>query len=380
MTFEIKVLDPRQLSKKVGVVIGTRPGFVMFGPIIQALRQGGVPHFVIHTAQHYSPNMDAQFFADLNLPQPDYKIEGVAEKKTHAGQTAAMLVGIEEILLKEQPKVVLVGGDANTNFAGAVAARKLQIKIAHLEAGERTFDWRVPEEHNRRMIDHISEYLFVTNEKAKAYLEREAVMGEIFITGNPKVDASLQHLEVAKKKSDALGRFGLKPRGYAIMTSHREENVDFPDLLRGIFQGVSEASQKLGLPVLFLAHPRTLKRLGEFHLSEWAQSLPGIKITEAVGYLDFLNLLAHARLVFTDSGGVQQEACIHGIPAVTLHYVTEWTETLEHGANRLAGTSPEGIVKAALEAYQQTGEWPQPYGDGTTGEMICGILRRILEE
>jgi UDP-N-acetylglucosamine 2-epimerase (non-hydrolysing) len=379
MTQDIKVLSAQHLTRQAAVVVGTRPGFIMLAPVIHALRRAEVRHFVIHTGQHYSPNMDAQFFADLNLPDPEYKVEGVGRHPTHGGQTAAMLVGVEQALLKERPRVVIVGGDANTNLAGALAARKLSLQVAHVEAGERSYDWRSPEEHNRRMIDHISEYLLCTNDKARKYLEKEAVLGKIFITGNPKVDASLQHLELAKAKSDALARFNLAPQGYAILTTHREESVDFPDILQGILAGVSQASQELKLPVLFLAHPRTLKRLNEFGMWDWARALPGLTISEAVGYLDFLNLLAHARLVFTDSGGVQQEACIHRVPAVTMHDFTEWTETLEHGANRLSGTTPQGIRNAAHEAFRKTGPWPMPFGDGTAGEKIVAILRPVIE-
>lgn len=380
MAHEVKVLSSGLLERKAGVVVGTRPGIVMFAPIIHELRRRSIPHVVIHTGQHYSPNMDAQFFRDLNLPEPEYKLTGVADKKTHGGQTAAMLEGIESILLKERPRMILVGGDANTNLAGALAARKLRIGVGHVEAGERSFDWRMPEEHNRRIIDHISDYLFATGENGKSHLLHEAVQGEIYVTGNPIVDASLQHLDLAKAKSDALDRFALQPNGYALLTTHREENVDFPDLLRSALEGVSQASVALQLPVLFLAHPRTLKRLREFELYDWACKLPGLRIHEALGYLDFLNLIAHSRLVFTDSGGVQQEACIHQVPAVTLRENTEWVETLEHGANRLAGTDPQRIQDGARQALQVSRGWPIPFGDGTTAAQIATIVQRVLEE
>jgi UDP-N-acetylglucosamine 2-epimerase (non-hydrolysing) len=379
MNFDLKIFEKASLLPKVVVIIGTRPGIVMFAPIIHALEGSRVPHLVIHTGQHYSPNMDAQFFTDLNLPQPHYKLAGVGEKKTHGGQTAAMLEGIEQVLMKERPQLVLVGGDANTNLAGALAARKLRMQVGHVEAGERSYDWRMPEEHNRRIIDHISEYLFATNEKGKANLEKEAVQGTIYITGNPIVDASQQHLELAKRNSKALARFNLAEGQYGILTTHREENVDFAPILKGILEGVSQAAQHLRLPVVFLGHPRTLKRVREFGLQEWAHALPGLQIHEAVGYLDFLNLLAQARLVFTDSGGVQQEACIHQIPVVTLRENTEWTETLAAGANRLAGTDPAKILEAATAAYHAARGWPVPFGDGHTAGRIVAICKDILE-
>lgn len=378
MKQEIKVLDHQRLERKVGVVVGTRPGIVMFAPIIHALRDAGIPQIVIHAGQHYSPVMDADLFRDLNLPQPDHKVEGVGEKRTHAGQTGVMMEGIERALLTERPKLVLVGGDANTNLAGALAARKLRIQVGHVEAGERSFDWRMPEEHNRRIIDHISEHLFATGEIGKGHLEHEAVQGRIYVVGNPIVDASLQHLEIARQKSDALRRLGLTPGSYLLMTSHREENVDFAENLRGVIEGVSQASQRLGRPAIFLAHPRTRKRLEEFELLDWAQAQPGIRLTEPVAYLDFLNLIAHAHLVFTDSGGVQQEACIHHVPAITLRENTEWVDTLKHGANRLAGTDPQRILAAAIEADGVAREWGAPFGDGTTAVQIATIVKDIL--
>ncbi len=377
---EKKVIRKDELVDEIAVVVGTRPGIVMFAPIIHELRKGNVPHFCIHTGQHYSPNMDYEFFKDLNLPVPEFRVSGVSERKTHGGQTAAMLEGIENVLMNKKPRLVLVGGDANTNLAGALAARKLRMLVGHVEAGERSFDWRMPEEHNRRIIDHISDLLFATGENGKEHLLKECVQGRIFVTGNTIVDASLQHFEIARAKSDALERFGLSPSSYGVMTTHREENVDFEPSLRGSLEGVSMAAEALKLPVLLLVHPRTQKRLREFGLEAWAQKLPGIKIHDAVGYLDFLSLVASSALVFTDSGGVQQEACIHHVPAVTLRENTEWVETLEHGANRLAGTDRESIVKAAKEAYVAERSWPVPFGNGDAAARIVEICLRALKE
>jgi len=379
MSLEIKVLDPTRLMKEVAVIVGTRPGIIMFAPIIHELRKRQVPHLVIHTGQHYSPNMDEQFFVDLNLPSSDYKLKGISGKRTHGAQTAAMLEGIESILLERKPRLVLVGGDANTNLSGALAGRKLRIQVGHVEAGERSYDWRMPEEHNRRMIDHISDHLFVTGEKSKSNLLSEDVQGKIHLTGNPIVDASLQHSELAKSTSNALERFDLRPYQYAILTTHREENVDFLESLRGALEGVSMASSAIDTSVLFLAHPRTIKRLKEFELWNWAQELQGMKISEALGYLDFLNLLTNARLVFTDSGGVQQEACIHHVPAVTLRKNTEWVETLENGANRLAGTKPKIIEEAAIAACKIERTWQVPFGDGTAAKRIVDVCVEVLE-
>lgn len=377
---EIKFLDQDDLRPEIGITIGTRPGIVMMAPVIHEFRRRNLPHFVVHTGQHYSQNMDAQFFADLDLPPPDYRVEGVAEKRTHGGQTAAMLEGVERILMERRPFFFLVGGDANTNFAAAVAARKLRISLGHIEAGERCYDWRVPEEHNRVMIDHISEHLFATAEQSVQYLKREGVAGKIHLVGNPKVDASNQFVSVAMRKTEVFARYGVRPGKYAVLTSHREENVDIESKLRGLLEGVSNAAQKLDLPVVFPMHPRTIKRLDEFALNDWAASLPQLIMTEAVGYLDFLALLANARLAFTDSGGVQQEAAIHYVPCVTLLDNTEWSETLDVGANRLAGCEPQRIVTAALEAFHGKRNWPALFGDGSAAQKIAEVSEQLLNE
>jgi UDP-N-acetylglucosamine 2-epimerase (non-hydrolysing) len=323
--------------------------------------------------------MDLQIFEDLELPAPEHRLQGVAERKTHGAQTAAMLEGIEAVLMERRPCLLLVGGDANTNLAGALAARKLRIAVGHVEAGERSFDWRMPEEHNRVMIDHISDHLFATGPQAVEHLRRESVRGEIHVVGNPISDASIHHLALAKRKSDALGRFGLTPKGYAVVTMHREENVDVPSALEGALTGISRASQELGIPALMLAHPRTLVRMKAFGLEARVRGLPGLRIEPAVGYLDFLNLLAHARLVFTDSGGVQQEACIHGVPCLTLRDNTEWTETLDIGANRLVGCDPVAIAAGTAAALSAPQGWANPFGDGTAARQIADVVTREID-
>jgi UDP-N-acetylglucosamine 2-epimerase (non-hydrolysing) len=374
---EIKFLD--RLEPEVGITVGTRPGIIMLGPVIHEFRRRSIRHFVIHTGQHYSPNMDSQMFADLSLTPPEYRLEGTAERRTHGAQTAAMLEGVEEVLLDRRPCLMLVGGDANTNLAAALAARKLRINVGHIEAGERSFDWRMPEEHNRVMIDHISEHLFVTNQRSVDNLKREAVKGDIHIVGNPIVDASIQCLEAARRNGDVPGRYGVTAGGYAIMTLHREENVDIAANLKGALEGVAAAAARIGMPVLFLAHPRTTNRLAQFQLDGWAAELPGLIVGEAAGYLDFLALLADSRMVFTDSGGVQQEACIHHVPCVTLRENTEWTETLDIGANRLAGCDPTRIAAAAAEAVASGRLWDVPFGDGRTAERIAGIAGAVVD-
>ena len=377
MPHDIKVLQREDLVAEAGIVVGTRPGIIMLAPVVHEFRRLGLPHFVIHTGQHYSPNMDSQFFAELDLPAPDFRLEGVADKRTHGGQTASMLEGVEGVLLARRPCLLLVGGDANTNLAGALAARKLHISVGHVEAGERSGDWRMPEEHNRVVIDHIADHLFATDAKSVANLEREHVRGEVHLVGNPIVDASLRHLETAVRQSDALGQFALEPGRYALLTAHREENVDVAASLRGALEGVAAAASASGLTVLFLVHPRTRKRLAEFALGEWAGALPGFVTADAVGYLDFLALLANARLVFTDSGGVQQEACIHRIPCVTLRDSTEWTETVAIGANRLASCDPARIAAAARAALAAPRCWEMPFASGAAAR-IAEVAERVI--
>jgi UDP-N-acetylglucosamine 2-epimerase (non-hydrolysing) len=324
--------------------------------------------------------MDKQIFDDLELPFPKYHIDGVDKKKYHGAQTAAMLTGIEDVLIKERPLLVLVGGDANTNLAGALAARKLQINLGHVEAGERSYDWRMPEEHNRRMIDHISEFLFTTNKKGARHLEEEKVIGKIFITGNTIVDAAYQNFGLAMDKSQILEENSLKTEEYAIITTHREENVDDPNKLAGIINGIELFARETGLKVFFAAHPRTLIRLKQFDLEQQIRCKNAILLHKAPSYIDFLALLGNAKLVLTDSGGVQQEACILKKPCVTLRESSEWTETIDIGANMLAGTYPKRILETALRMINSSTKWEAPFGDGKAAERILDIVCDIFDD
>ena len=285
-----------------------------------------------------------------------------------------MLDGIEKVLIKEKPRLLLVGGDANTNLAGALAARKLHIAVGHVEAGERSYDWRMPEEHNRRIIDHISEYLFTTNEKGRSQAAREKVMGKIFVTGNTIVDAALQNIQLARRKSKILDDCSLQEKQYIVLTSHREENVDSKETLISLLGAVKKIHVETALPIIFTAHPRTLNRLKMFELYEKASAIKGLAIREAPGYLDFLRLLEGAKLIMTDSGGVQQEACILKVPCVTLRENTEWTETLEIGANRLAGVNQDKIIESVRDMLNVDRDWDIPFGNGMAAEKIVGII------
>jgi len=361
------------LGNKVCVLVGTRPGIVKMSPIIRAFKSLGANLFLIHSGQHYSLNMDTVFFDELGLDRPEHRAD-TKEESLPGEQTADMLRGIEKALLKENPQMLLVGGDANTNLAGALAARKLHIQVGHVEAGLRSHDWRMPEEHNRIMIDHISEYLFAPTESARENLIRDNVQGKIFVTGNTIVDAVNQNLELASSKSNILERLSLSTNGYFLVTCHREENVDHKDRLKNILESLELILQNYEHEVIFPVHPRTEKRLREFGLK-----LSDVRLIEPVGYLDFLKLEANAKLILTDSGGIQEEACIMRIPCVTLRESTERPETVQAGSNIVAGLTPQTILAAVEQMVNKNREWKNPFGDGRAGERIAKVCLEELE-
>jgi len=354
------------------VIVGTRPGIIMMAPIIHELIRTETPHYVIHTGQHYSANMDSELFEDLSLTKPSFHLKNDKNATSHAEQTARMMIGCEAAFVERRPSLVLVNGDANTNLAAALAARKLGISLGHCEAGERSYDWRMPEEHNRRIMDHISELLFATDAKAEKTLLGEKVPGEVFVTGNTIVDASINHALIASEKSKALDIVKVKPGEYIVMTSHREENVDDPRKLEMTLRGASKAAVQSGYDVLFLIHPRTKKNMKNFGLEELAASLPRLIITDALRYLDFMQLLTNSKMVLTDSGGVQQEAFIHKKQCVTMRDNTEWGQTIECKGNRLSGTDdPDKIATCVMEALNEKNvDWSLVFGDGTASQKI----------
>lgn len=377
---ELKTLHKHNLTDSIGLVVGTRPSIVMFSPIIRELESRNQEFFIIHTGQHYSDNMDAQFFEDLNLPEPEYKFESIKNLTYHGEQTAEILKGCEEVLLRERPRIVLVGGDANFNLAGALAARKLHIRVGHVEAGARSGDWRMPEEHNRVMLDHISEYLFTTNSSGRENLETDNVAGDVIVSGNPIVDAAAQNREIAQEQSDVLTQFGLTTGGYALLTLHREENVDNEETLRNTFLGIKTITEQFDLPVLFPAHPRTQNRISEFGMSEFVMDIEELTYTDAMGYLDFLQILDSAAVTLTDSGGVQQESCILSIPCVTLRETTEWEGTLNNGANTLVGTDPEQIATGVEQMLGADVTWDNPFGDHNSASRIVDVAQRAAAD
>lgn len=336
------------------VVLGTRPGIVKFAPILHRLRTMEVPHFVVHSGQHYSENMDRVFFAEHGLAPPDVRVGDMRPDVTPGEQTAQMLAGIEQALIERRPAVVLVGGDANTNLAGALAARKLDLIVGHVEAGLRSRDWRMPEEHNRVMIDHISDALFVPSERAAQTARAEGVQGEIHLTGSTIGEALRYTLDQAPEPAPD------RPP-YALITLHRQENVDDRDVLSALVAAAVALPDQLDLDVVWPVHPRTQKRLAAFGLLGALGRQERVRTVDAVGHREFVHLLAGAVLLVTDSGGGQQEACILRVPCVTARPTTEWVETVDVGANAAAGTDESAVVKACLEMASSSRDWPDPF-------------------
>lgn len=360
--------------KKVCIVLGTRPEIIKMSPIIRACQKTKTPFFIIHTNQHYSKDFDAVFFRDLELPQPRYNLN--VGSGTHAQSTAAMLVGIEPLLFKEKPGVVLVEGDTNTVLAGALAAAKLHIPVGHVEAGLRSYDRMMPEEINRVLVDHCSDFLFAPTRRDAQTLRKEGVPSrKIFVTGNTIVDAVCETAARAEKKSDILEKLNLKEASYILVTAHREENVDNKKNLSGILSGIASVGISTRLPVMYPIHHRTKKRIKEFGLT----TPSAVRAIGPVGFFDFLKLEAHARLIITDSGGVQEEACILGVPCVTVRTTTERQETIRIKSNILAGTDPKIILECSKIMLSKKRTWNQPFGDGKTGDRVVRILRsRVL--
>ncbi len=357
---------------KISIIVGTRPEIIKMSPIIRECKMLNLNYFILHTGQHYSFNMDRIFFNELELPKPKYNLD--VGSGSHAEQTSNILIGVEKILLKENPDIVLVEGDTNTVLAGALAATKLHIKIGHVEAGLRSYDRNMPEEINRILTDHCSDYLFAPTEKSKNNLIREDIPAEkIIVTGNTIVDAVFQNLQLADKKVDILGELGVKKLEYFLVTTHRQENVDDRIRFNGILTGLKNINSEYNIPVIYPIHPRSLKKMQEFNLNA-----NGIKIIEPLDFLRFLQLEKNAKLVLTDSGGVQEETCILDTPCITLRDTTERPETLDVGSNILAGASPKNIVDCVSLMCNTKKVWDNPFGNGKTGETIIKILQEVI--
>ena len=353
---------------KIAVILGTRPEIIKTAPVIRELDRKQADFFILHTGQHYSYNLDKVFFEQLGLSQPKHNL-GVGSG-SHAEETGKMLVGIEKVLLKEKPDIILVEGDTNSVLAGALVAAKIGIKIGHVEAGLRSYDRTMPEEINRILADHCSDLLFAPTAQAKTTLLNEGIPEEkIFITGNTIVDAINQNLEIAGEKDNTLDTLNLKAREYFIVTLHRQENVDNRARFTSILEGLDRVAAEFRIPVIYPVHPRSKKMMAEFSLQP-----RHLILSEPMDFLSFLQLESSANLILTDSGGIQEEACILKVPCVTLRDNTERPETVDVGANILAGASPDRIIECVTLMLRRKQNWQNPFGDGTASRKIIEII------
>ncbi|MBA2628180.1 MAG: UDP-N-acetylglucosamine 2-epimerase (non-hydrolyzing) [Gemmatimonadales bacterium] len=351
---------------RILTVVGARPQFIKAGPLSAELRRTHT-EILVHTGQHYDQGMSDVFFRELGIPAPDHHL-GIGGG-SHGEQTGAMLPALERLMIDERPDLVLVYGDTNSTLAGALAAAKLTIPVAHVEAGLRSFNRAMPEEINRVVSDQLSSWLFPPSEVSRAQLASEGITDRVHVVGDIMLDAILAHQARAAATSHVLRDLGFSGGGYYLCTVHRAENADDSHRLARILS----ALDRLDLPVVVPLHPRTRKRLGEFALA------PGgnIRLLDPVGYLDMLELERQSACVLTDSGGVQKEAYYLGVPCVTLRDETEWVETVAAGWNVLAGTDPDRIVAAATALVGLQAPRPPVYGTGDTARRIAAVLAEV---
>jgi UDP-N-acetylglucosamine 2-epimerase len=350
-------------------ILGARPQFVKAAPVSACLREAGLTELLIHTGQHYDPQMSQVFFDEMGLPAPHRNLE--IGSGSHGWQTGQMLIRLEEILLAERPDRVLVYGDTNSTLAGALAAAKLQIPIAHVEAGLRSFNRSMPEEHNRVLTDHSADLLFCPTPTAVEHLRQERITQGVHLVGDTMYDAVLHFSERAAQRSTLLRDLKLEPKQYCLATIHRPYNTDSPEVLRQILDALGE----IGKPVVLPVHPRTRAKL---QAAGWTPpplgERFGLRLIDPVGYLDMLQLERHAQLILTDSGGVQKEAFFFAVPCLTLRPETEWVETVESGWNVLVDTDPASILAGVQALRNKSGTPPPLFGDGQAAQKIVRIL------
>ncbi len=352
---------------KVLTVVGARPQFIKAAPVCHVLREAGHTEYLVHTGQHYDYGMSQIFFDEMGIPAPDVNLE--IGSGSHGRQTGQMLAAIEAEILAQRPDWVLVYGDTNSTLAGALAAVKLHTPVAHVEAGLRSFNREMPEEHNRVLTDHCADLLFCPTQTAVDHLAHEGITQGVHLVGDTMVDAVLQFSRRAAERSTVMEQLCLTPKGYALATVHRPYNTDVPENLASILGAFSE----LDMPVIFPVHPRTRKKLEDLGLA----GAGNVRLIEPVGYLDMLLLEQNARFILTDSGGIQKEAYVFAVPCITLRPETEWVETVEAGWNVLAHADRDAIVAATARSWPQSA--PEPiFGDGRAAESICRTLAGSL--
>jgi UDP-N-acetylglucosamine 2-epimerase len=344
---------------KVLSVVGNRPQFIKSGPVSEALREQRIDEVMLHTGQHYDAQLSQVFFDELGLGEPRYRlgVGGLGREE----MLEALRPGLLDAIAAERPDWVLVYGDTNSTLGGARAAAEASVPLAHVEAGLRSYDRSMPEEHNRIETDGLSQLLFAPDGRSRTTLESEGVPGRIEITGDVMADACFRLGPIARERSAILEQLGLEPSSYVVATLHREANVEQPRLGRLV-----EGIERIDEPVVFPAHPRTRAALGQ---------APGlsVRVIEALGYLDFSALASQARVIVTDSGGLQKEAYWYGVPCVTARPSTEWVDTVEAGANVLVDDDPDRLVEA-VRAARMPSEQPQLYGDGHAAGRIAACL------
>ena len=343
-------------------VVGNRPQFIKSAPLSEALREQGIEEVVVHTGQHYDPELSQVFFEELGLPEPRYRLDvgGLGRDE----MLEALGSGLADPIAAERPDWVLVYGDTNSTLGGARAAVEAGVSLAHVESGLRSYDLSMPEEHNRVETDRLSQLLFAPDERSRAILEAEGVAGRVEVVGDVMMDANLRLAPIARQRSSILDMAGVRPLNYIVTTLHREANVAEPRLLR-IMQGLS----RIELPVVFPAHPRTAAAIAD----RKGQISDNVRLIPPLGYLDLAALASQARVIVTDSGGLQKEAYWYGVPCVTTRPSTEWVDTVEAGANVLVDDDPGRLVEAVANA-RMPAERPQLYGDGHAAERIAAAL------
>jgi UDP-N-acetylglucosamine 2-epimerase (non-hydrolysing) len=368
---------------KIILVLGTRPQIIKSAPLIHLTENDSdIDMQIIHTGQHYDYEMSKEFFDELKFPDPIVNLN--IRSGTHAWQTGKMMIGLEKVLVKEKPNLVMVPGDTNSTLAGALVAAKLRIPIAHIEAGARSYDIKMPEEINRRLTDHCSTLLFTPTENCTSNLIKEGInKNQIHQTGDTMYDVLLQQLPKAEKTT-ILKKLNLKPKTYALLTTHRPENVDNPQNLKNILDAMIKLKP---LTIVFPMHPRTQKQLRQFKLYNRIQKQTHIKLIKPTGYHETLKLIKNAKLVLTDSGGMQKEAFWLKTPCVTLRENTEWSETIQLEANHLTGANTQKIcetVKEILEDGEQINKklqsLPNPFGDGKSSQKIIEAIKSFQIE
>lgn len=352
-------------------VLGTRPEIIKVSPVIKVCEKRKIDFRVLFTDQHYDASLCDQFFNDLELREPEYHLN--VGSGSHGEQTGKMLIEIEKVLLKENPSFVIVQGDTNSALAGGLTAAKIHIKVGHLEAGLRSYDMRMAEEYNRRILDHMSDYLFAPTELSRTLLEGENVWGKIYVTGNTVIDACLKHFEIAIKKSSILKEINFKD--FILVTAHRAENVDNKETLKNIV----EILLNVPLPVVYPIHPRSLNRMKEFGLYDKISKSDKIQLLPPVSYLDILYLMKSCKFIITDSGGIQEEATapIFQKFAFVIRKSTDRPEAVKSGFAKVVGTDPKFVLDS-IDNYDFKNKlnFPSPYGDGYASEKIVDIIKK----